>query len=329
MRRFLCIHLIAFATGCLLDLIIGDPYSLPHPVKAMGSLISALEKRLNKADAADEDKRAAYLKRRGTLLVITVLLATLLISAAVCIGAYLINIYAGMAVEAILTCYVLAGRCLYNESMKVCRDLKKDDIKKARYDLSMIVGRDTDKLEKPAIIRAAVETVAENASDGCIAPFIYTFIGGPVAGLLYKAVNTMDSMIAYHNERYEYFGKTAAAADDVLNYLPSRLSALLFICAAFLLPGYSAKDACRIWKRDRRKHLSPNSAQTESTCAGALGIQLGGVSYYKGVAVERPRIGDDKREVSVDDIPRANVLMFAAAGILMAILYIPLLICLL
>lgn len=327
MRQYLYLHLIAFAAGCLLDLIIGDPYNIPHPIKAIGSLIAALEKKLYiPADGLDKDKRDKALRGRGTLLFICVILLTLICTAVVLAGAYLIYPYAGAAVEAVLTCYILAGRCLCNESMKVSRDLKAGDIDKARYDISMIVGRDTDKLDEAGIIRAAVETVAENASDGVIAPFIYTFLGGPVAGLFYKAVNTMDSMIAYHNERYEYFGKTAAAADDVLNFIPSRICALLFCMASFFIPFAHPAAAFRIWRRDRRKHQSPNSAQSESACAGALGIRLGGPCSYKGVSSVHPYLGDEKRPMSVKDIARANILMFTSAAILMVLLCLPLLI---
>ena len=321
MRLYLYLHMIAFAAGCVLDLIIGDPYNIPHPIRAIGSLISALEKKLYiSRNGRSDDELNRALRRRGTLLFMTVVILTLSVSAAIVAAAYLIHPCAGAVAEAILTCYILAGRCLCNESMKVSRDLKAGDIDKARFDLSMIVGRDTDKLDEAGIIRAAVETVAENASDGVIAPFIYTFIGGPAAGLLYKAVNTMDSMIAYHNERYEYFGKTAAAADDVLNYIPSRLCALLFCIASFFIPFAHAAEAFRIWRRDRRRHQSPNSAQSESACAGALGIRLGGPCSYKGVPSMHPYLGDDKRPVNVKDIARANIMMFTAAGILMGVL---------
>ena len=330
MRLYLYLHLTAFAAGCILDLIIGDPYRLPHPVRAIGSLISALEKKLYiSPDAPGFADRSKALKRRGTLLFMTVIMLTVLFTAALVISAYLIHPYAGAAAEAILTCYILAGRCLCNESMKVSRDLKAGDMDKARFDLSMIVGRDTDKLDEAGMIRAAVETVAENASDGVIAPFIYTFAGGPIAGLLYKAVNTMDSMIAYHNERYEHFGRTAAAADDVLNFIPSRLCALLFCIASAFTSFAGAADAFRIWRRDRRKHQSPNSAQSESACAGALGIRLGGPCSYKGVPSMHPYLGDDNRPLVVKDIARANILMFIAAALLMILLYLPLLLSLL
>ena len=330
MRLYLFLHFIAFAAGCLLDLIIGDPYNIPHPIKAIGSLISALEKKLYiNAGEIPGDERNRALKRRGTQLCIIVLVITFLCTAAALIAAYMIHPYAGAVAEAILTCYILAGRCLCDESMKVSRYLKEGDLETARIFLSMIVGRDTDKLDEKGVIRAAVETVAENASDGVIAPLLYTFIGGQVAGLLYKAVNTMDSMIAYHNERYEYFGKTAAAADDALNYLPSRLCALLFCAAAFFAPFANVTDAYHIWRRDRHKHQSPNSAQSESACAGALGIRLGGPCSYKGVPSMHPYLGDEKRPMCVKDIARANILMFTASALLVILLYIPLLLSLL
>ena len=185
----------------------------------------------------------------------------------------------------------------------------------------MIVGRDTDMLDEAGIIRATVETVAENTSDGIIAPLLYTFLGTPVLGMCYKAVNTMDSMIGYHNDEYEYFGKVAARADDVANFIPSRLSAV-FMCIAAGITGCSMRNAFRIWIRDRYRHKSPNSAQTESACAGALNIRLGGSSRYRGVLVEKPYIGDDTRPVEANDIKRAIRLMFGTEIVCTAVIFI-------
>ncbi|MBR6390472.1 MAG: cobalamin biosynthesis protein CobD, partial [Lachnospiraceae bacterium] len=225
--------------------------------------------------------------------------------------------------ESVLTCYILAARSLYDESMKVCRDIERGDTDAARHDLSMIVGRDTDRLDESGMIRAAVETVAENTSDGVLAPLLYTALGGPVLGLAYKAVNTMDSMLGYHNDRYEYFGRTAAKADDVFNYVPSRISAWLIIISSGILGiishEYSASGAYRIWRRDRRNHLSPNSAQTESACAGSLMIRLGGTSFYHGVLVEKPVIGDDVRQIRTVHIRYANRLMFTSESIMLIV----------
>ena len=321
LKEYLIYHLASLLCGYILDLLIGDPHGIPHPVAWIGSLIGALEKWL--FPGAREPAKEF---RRGLLVCLIVLAVTGILAFAAIAVSYRITPYLGAAVEAVLTCYILAARSLRDESMKVHNDLANSDLIKARYDLSMIVGRDTQDLDQAAVTRAAVETVAENASDGVIAPLLCTAIGGPVLGLLSKAVNTMDSMLGYRNDRYEYFGKAAAKLDDAANFIPSRLSALLLIAAA-AFPGkmfrrFNAGNAYRIWKRDRLKHKSPNSAQTESVCAGALGVQLGGPSYYKGILVEKPYIGDAVREIEPEDIRLANRLMFAAEAILMAVVTI-------
>ena len=315
-------HMAAFLAGYLLDLLFGDPYWFPHPVKLMGKLIAALEKKWNTKDAETA-------RRRGVLLVVTVILATLVVSSVILIGAYLINLYAGAVVEAILTYTVLAAKSLKTESMKVYKELEKGDLQAARKAVSMIVGRDTDVLDEAGVSRAAVETVAENTSDGVIAPLIYTAIGGPVLGLIYKAINTMDSMVGYKNEKYINFGRAAAKLDDIVNYVPARISAAAMIAAAYILGGdYSGRDAARIFRRDRYNHASPNSAQTESVCAGALRIRLAGDASYFGKIVNKPFIGDDIRPIEFEDIKRANKLMYMtellcmiAALIIMAAVY--------
>ena len=176
--------------------------------------------------------------------------------------------------------------------------------------VARIVGRDTQNLTAAGVTRAAVETVAENASDGVIAPLLYMLLGGAPLALTYKAINTMDSMLGYKNEKYLYFGRCAAKLDDAANWLPSRLAALLWVAAA-ALTGNSARGAWRIWRRDRRRHASPNSAQTESACAGALGLQLAGPAYYFGEYYDKPTIGDPLREIEPRDILRANCMMYA------------------
>ena len=333
-------HLIAFLTGFILDQIIGDPMNFPHPIRLIGSLISLLEKRLN-SGAGHFTSGAGHFTsgvkctpgekfRNGVLLCAAVLAATVTVTGIILFTAYRIHPFAGVAVEAVLTCYILAAKSLQTESMKVYDALRENDTEKARAAVSMIVGRDTQCLDEQGIIRAAVETVAENTSDGVIAPLIYTFLGGPVAGFAYKAVNTMDSMVGYHNERYEYFGRAAAKLDDVVNFLPARISALLMILAAFLLGGasgaangqrreYSAPDALRIFLRDRYNHKSPNSAQTESACAGALQVRLAGDAYYFGELVRKPYIGDDIRPIETEDIKRACRLMMTTAYLCAAI----------
>ncbi|MBQ6376965.1 MAG: cobalamin biosynthesis protein CobD [Lachnospiraceae bacterium] len=321
MREFLAWHMIALFSGCALDLLIGDPHGIPHPVAAIGKLIYALERRLFPKEGRRDPKREYH---RGIVLSLAVVSSAALVTAAVMYLAYRIHPYAGIAAEAVLTCYILAAKSLYKESMKVYADLRAHDLEKARRDLSMIVGRDTDSLDSDAVTRAAVETVAENTSDGVLAPLIYTALGGPVLGMIYKSVNTMDSMVGYRNDRYEFFGKAAAKLDDAVNYLPSRMSALLIIGGTALVGACSGtcspSRAFRIWRRDRRNHKSPNSAQTESACAGALGLKLGGNSVYQGILVEKPTIGDAVREIEPEDIRRANHLMFAAEAILLALI---------
>lgn len=302
-------HGIAFVIGFVLDLLIGDPQSAPHPIRLIGKFIAFLEKRWN-----SEDKQVAL--RGGRIMVFTVSASVILITAAILVLAYFADPKIGIAVEAILTYYVLAARSLYDESMKVYRCLESGNVEAARSAVSMIVGRDTQALDETGITKAAVETVAENASDGVIAPMIFTAAAGPALGMFYKAVNTMDSMVGYKNDRYLYFGRAAAKLDDALNYIPSRISAyLMMLACVFCGRDFSVKGAFEIHKRDSRKHASPNSAQTESTCAGALGIQLAGDASYFGVVHKKPYIGDAKRPVEYADIRRANRLMLTAAVI--------------
>ncbi len=324
MGEMVKIHALCLLAGILLDLLIGDPHFLPHPVKAIGSLILFLEKKLlgmePEKKAGDQKKE----RRRGALLWVMVVLLSFAATFFCMIAAYRINRYAGVILEVVLTCYLLAAGSLYRESMAVYRKLRDNKIIEARQALSMIVGRDTAELDEEEIIKAAVETVAENASDGVIAPLFFTALGGPAFGMLYKAVNTMDSMIGYKNERYKDFGFFAAKADDLFNFIPSRLSALCMIAGCAFLSifssDYNLRNAWRIFKRDRKNHLSPNSAQTESVCAGALGLKLGGTHLYQGIPVEKPSIGDEKKRTDIEDIRRANRLMFAAEAVAVIIL---------
>ena len=208
------------------------------------------------------------------------------------------------------------------ESTKVYTALKKNDLLGARYAVSMIVGRDTNVLDEAGVARAAVETVAESTSDGVIAPMLYTALGGPVLGMIYKAVNTMDSMVGYKNDKYLYLGRAAAKLDDVLNFIPSRLCAWIMIFAAYLPSKgheFDGKNAKKIFLRDRFNHASPNSAQTESVCAGALRVRLAGDAWYFGKLVKKKYIGDDLRPVEPEDIRRANRLLYRTSWILMGI----------
>lgn len=252
--------------------------------------------------------------KRGMLLAFTVIFATFAISVIIIVAAYSINLYAGVIAEAVMTWQILATKCLRVESMRVYDALRTDGVDAGRRAVSMIVGRDTSVLDAAGVTRAAVETIAENTSDGVIAPMLYTAIGGPVLGFVYKAVNTMDSMLGYKNDKYMYFGRFAARLDDVVNFIPARISAYLMIAAAFIggrqLDG---KNAYRIFKRDRFNHASPNSAQTESVCAGALRVQLAGDAVYFGKLVKKKYIGDGLREIEYEDIKRANRLMYITA----------------
>ena len=310
-------HIIAFVLGFLMDQLFGDPYFLPHPIRGIGWLIATLETRLRRGETPENGLRKERTERRdGRSLVVAVLLLTGVLAAGILLGAYFLYPMIGMVVEAVMTYQILAARCLQVESGKVWKQLKAGNLEAAREAVSMIVGRDTQNLTEEGVAKAAIETVAENTSDGVIAPMLYTALGGPVLGFLYKAVNTMDSMVGYKNDRYLHFGRAAAKLDDAVNFLPARISALLMIAAA-AVSGKScdAGEAWRIWRRDNRKHASPNSAQTESVCAGALGIQLAGDASYFGKVVKKPYIGDPKRPVEYEDIRRANHLMNRTAWI--------------
>jgi adenosylcobinamide-phosphate synthase len=302
--------------GFLLDLLLGDPVlPIPHTVVLMGRCITSLEGIL----------RRRFPKTPGGELAAGGVLALILSG-----GAWLLS-WTALRLCALVHpalyfalgtfwCWqALALRDLRTESMLVLTQLERNDLPAARAALSRIVGRDTEQLDEAGIIRAAVETVAENCSDGVIAPLCYLMLGGAPLGLWYKAVNTMDSMIGYRNSRYLYFGRCGARLDDLANYLPSRFSALMLICAGFLT-GQNGKRGWRIWRRDRRNHPSPNSAQCEAAVAGILGIELGGAASYFGVRHEKPTIGDATRPVSPEDIGRANRLVLWAALTALAVL---------
>ena len=290
--------------GFLLDAIIGDPYWIPHPVRWIGTLISALEKAIR--------KHMKNLRAGGILLAVIVIAVSTLLPLILIRICRKLHPVCGLIAESICICYLLAARSLRNESMKVCEAAEKGDTEASRKAVSMIVGRDTASLDQDGILRAAVETVAENTSDGVTAPIFYMMLGGAPLGFFYKAVNTMDSMIGYRNEKYADIGRFAAKLDDVLNFIPSRLSAILMIAVCPIL-RFDMKNAYRIWKRDRRKHESPNSAQTESACAGALHLRLAGDATYFGELHRKPYIGDNDRPIEPADIRRANRLMYGTS----------------
>lgn len=321
-------HSMALIAGCILDWLMGDPYWLFHPVRFMGNMISALEARLRRLFPE-------HLLLAGGVLAGFMCLFWTLIPVLGFLGIYRGLLSFGIQRHWIYICLfvlesffcgqLLAARSLQTESMKVCSALKEGDIERARKAVSMIVGRDTAVLDRDGIARAAVETVAENTSDGVIAPFFFMAVFGPAGGFFYKAVNTMDSMVGYKNETYLLFGRAAAKLDDAVNWLPARLSGMLLTAAAWLLPGMDGKNAWRIFKRDRFNHASPNSAQGEAACAGALHLRLAGDAWYFGTLYKKPYIGDDDRPIRPDDIKGVCSLMFGAQGLLMAGLVILLL----
>ena len=304
-------RLISILIGAGLDCLIGDPQWMPHPVRLMGALISALDKLWNR-----EEDSPLVLRIKGFVLAVFVVSAALRITWGLLRVLYGWRLAAGVAAESILCCYALAARNLRDSSMEVYKALTENggDLLKARRAVSMIVGRDTENLDQKGVIRAAVETVAENTADGVIAPLFFLALGGAVGGMAYKAINTMDSMLGYKNERYQYFGTAAARLDDAAGFIPARLSGLLLVAAAGLT-GMDAANAWRIFCRDRYAHKSPNSAQSESAVAGALGVQLAGDAVYGGQVVHKPFIGDPLREIEAEDIRRANKLMYAASGL--------------
>ena len=255
--------------GFVLDALFGDPAWLPHPVVYMGKAISKLEKFLR--PRLPKTPQGELLG--GAIVAFCLPVGTFLLTGLVCWGAARLHPLLGLAVQMFWCGQALAARGLVQESTNVYKELKKPDLPGARKAVSRIVGRDTAELTAEGVTKAAVETVAENASDGVIAPLLYMLIGGAPLALTYKAINTMDSMLGYKNEKYLYFGRVPAKLDDVANYFPSRLAALLWVAAAAFTHN-DAKGAWKIWRRDRRRHASPNSAQTESACAGALGVQL-------------------------------------------------------
>ena len=308
------LSILAVVLGFLLDLLFGDPHWLYHPIRLVGALIGGLEKLL----------RRLFPKTEGGELTAGVFL--LILTAGITTGCawgllYLagrIHPYAGFALETVMCYQLLATKSLKDETMKVYRALAAGDLPGARYAVSMVVGRDTEALDETGVTKAAVETVAENASDGVIAPLLFLIIGGAPLGFFYKAVNTMDSMVGYKNNAYLYFGRAAAKFDDVLNWIPARLSGVIMSAAAAFC-GLDAGNAFRIFRRDRRNHASPNSAHTEAAAAGALHIQLAGDAYYFGKLYKKPTIGDPDRPAEYEDIRRVNRLLYAAAVLALAV----------
>ena len=315
LTRILVLDTLAIPAGYVLDLLFGDPAGRFHPVCLIGRLVSALEKKLNRGTDAVRRKQS-----KGAILTVSVIFITGLVTAGILAASLLPGGKTGrvlyLAIASLLCDSTLAVRDLQKESMQVAFALDRG-LPEARKALSRIVGRDTEDLDEAAVVRAAVETVAENTTDGVVSPLFYLILGGPAAAMIYKAVNTMDSMVGYKNERYLYFGRAAAKLDDVLNFIPARIAALLWIAAAGLC-GEDMGGAWRIWRRDRLKHESPNSAQTESACAGSLQVALAGDAYYFGKLKKKPVIGDPVRKITPDDIRRADRMMMAVSGLALA-----------
>ena len=308
--------LAALIVGYGLDLLLGDPSFLYHPIRVIGNLIALLEKWLRKVFPKTPKGELAG----GVFLVILVCLAGYGVPALLLFAAFKIHPVIGFLLEVLWCWQIPATKCLKDESMKVYQKLKENDHPRSRYAVSMIVGRDTQSLTEEGVTKAAVETVAENASDGVIAPMLYMAIGGVWLMFLYKGINTMDSMLGYKNDKYLYFGRCAAKLDDVANYIPARLSGWLMVAASAFVK-MDVKNAAKIYRRDRRNHASPNSAQTEAAMAGALEVQLAGNAYYFGKLYEKPTIGDGIRPVEVEDIRRSNRLLYATA-ILGAVIFL-------
>lgn len=304
--------ILVMVIAYLLDLIIGDPYSFPHPVRFIGNLIRFTEGKIRKIF-----KSKNQLKIGGFLLwTITVgftALVTGLILNLLCIN----NIFY-VIIASIILYTTLSTKCLADEAKKICEVLKTGDIEKSRKQLSYIVGRDTTSLSENEIIRATVETVAENTVDGIISPMMYGFIGGPVLAMAYKAINTLDSMVGYKNEKYGDIGFASAKIDDIANFIPARITPFFMMIASFIL-GFNSKKSIKIAMRDRKNHKSPNCAYAEGAVAGALEVQLGGTNMYFGEKVYKPTIGDKDRELEAEDILRTNKIMYLTSFIALVI----------
>ncbi|MCI7722750.1 adenosylcobinamide-phosphate synthase CbiB [Lachnospiraceae bacterium SGI.256] len=315
--------ILACVTGFLLDCIFGDPAWMYHPIRVIGNLISVLEKGLRKLlcsriPASEQKKKNEREVLAGGILWILTVSLSFLVPAVLLFAAGKVHPAVRFLLETFWCYQIFAARCLVGESKKVYQKLKEDDLPGARRAVSMIVGRDTENLTAEGVTKAAVETVAENTSDGVTAPLLFLLIGGAPLGFLYKAVNTMDSMLGYKNEKYLYFGRIPAKMDDVFNYIPARLTAWFMVAAAFLT-GMDGENAWKIYLRDKRKHASPNSAQSEAVCAGALDVQLAGDAVYFGKVYKKDYIGDAIRKIEPEDILRAGKLMYMTTILMMVV----------
>lgn len=299
-------RLLSLYIGYIIDLIIGDPYSFPHPVKYIGKLIKVVENFVRKTAKTDRGLKIGgfflWFVTVGTTFAVTYLVMRLA----------RFNTIVYVIINSIVIYTTLATKCLKDEAKKIYEVLKTGDLQKSRTQLSYIVGRDTANLDEKEIIRATVETVAENTVDGLIAPLFYAFIGGAPLAMAYKAINTLDSTVGYKNEKYLHIGFASAKIDDIANFIPSRIAVILFTIGNFFLRN-DYKNCFKMAIRDRKNHKSPNCAFSEGAVAGALGIQLGGTNVYFGETVYKPTIGDKTREIEVEDIARTNKILYATS----------------
>jgi len=289
------------------DLILGDPHGYPHPVRLIGRAVQALEPEL----LHTEDSSMKQYLLGGILAGLIVVLAATLTWAIIRTAQWIHPVFSFIAT--IFFAYTtLATRNLYDEVKKVIKTLEQGNLTRARKEVGFLVSRDTDRLDEREVCRALIETISENTSDGIVAPLFYLAIGGPPLAMAYKALNTLDSMVGYKNERYRYFGWASAKADDIANFLPSRITALLFILSSLVL-GKKWKGAWRVALKDGRKNMSPNSGYPEAAVSGALGIQLGGEDFYFGVLEKKPLIGEPEKSISLNDVKASLHLMLATS----------------
>lgn len=305
MIEFLLLNLISIGIAIVVDFIIGDPYGFPHPVIYMGKFISTLEKYFRKKSKNDKE-----LKKYGGFIFLILILTTY-ITTFVIVSIFSFNKILYILVNSFLLYTTVAAKCLKVESEKVYKALEDEDINKARLMLSYIVGRDTTTLEESEIVRAAVETVAENASDGVIAPLFYGIIGGAPLAMMYKAINTMDSMLGYLTEKYKYIGYFPAKLDDIANFIPARITGIA-MCISSPIVGGNIIRSVRVMIRDRKNHKSPNCAYPEGAAAGAMDIRLGGSNIYFGEVIEKPTIGDNIKPINRMHIKECNKLMIVS-----------------
>ncbi|KAA9017081.1 adenosylcobinamide-phosphate synthase CbiB [Niallia endozanthoxylica] len=307
-------HALSITLAVIIDRIIGDPPSWPHPVKWFGKMIAFLDKQLNNGGAQTR-------KWKGVWMLLIIILAVLLPSLLICMAAYSIHPLVGILVEGIIIAATIAQKSLKDAALEVYEPLQKEDLKEARLKLSYIVGRDTEHLPEPEIVRGTVETVAENTSDGVTAPMFWALVGGAPLALVYRAINTCDSMVGYKNENYQDFGWASARMDDAVNWIPSRLTGFMMLLANRPLKT-NRKETWRILFRDAKKHPSPNSGWCEAAAAALLGVQLGGINTYKGMVSNRARMGDPLVTLESKDILKMNRILSQTVDLFLILLWL-------